>query len=154
MAKRIVKNSKESRQLQVSNVFCNQSKLGSFLVMKNILIKLILIKFPTFQFFFIFQGLLHIIKFQKVFIPRITLTQPAFIFNLQNNYLYTQQPLAFILQKIFITLTTILMVYFFFFCRKISISLTGLLALLVFFFFRKILELFTNFFWKLFFVFF
>ena len=30
MAKRIVKNAKESRQLQVSNVFCNQSKLGFF----------------------------------------------------------------------------------------------------------------------------
>ena len=134
--------------------FVIKASWGFFLVMKNILTKLILIKFPTFQVFFIFQGLLHIIKFQKVFIPRITLTQPAFIFKLQNNYLYTQQPLAFILQKFFVSLTTILMVYLFFFCRKISISLTSLLALVVFFFFRKILEIFTNFFWKLFFVFF
>ena len=98
---------------------------------KNILIKFITIKFPTFQNFFIFQGLLHIIKIQKVFIPRINLRQPVFIFTLQNNYLYTQQPLFFFLQKIFISLTTILTLYFFFF-------------------FRKILVLFTNFFRTLF----
>ena len=101
---------------------------------KNILIKFITIKFPTFQNFFIFQGLLHIIKIQKVFIPRINLRQPVFIFTLQNNYLYTQQPLFFFLQKIFISLTTILTLYFFFF-------------------FRKILVLFTNFFRTLFFLF-
>ena len=58
-----------------------------------------------------------------------------------------------IFQKILISFSTILTLFFLFFFRKISISLTSILVLFVFFFFKKILVPFTCFFLELFFVF-
>ena len=55
----------------------------------------VLIKFTTFQNFFIFRGVLQKIKIPKIFILQSNLRQTVFVFTLQNNYSHTHRTFIF-----------------------------------------------------------